>query len=143
MPNPILLRLMRINRRRLHNLHAALGPYGYSDAMHLILSHVCRLPGISQEQIACFFSLDKTSVARDARKLEQLGHIRREIVPEDRRRYALYPTAQGIAMYEMLCSCYDTLAETMTAGFSLEERELLEQLLLRLEQNLSPESTAD
>lgn len=136
MPDPILLSLLRINRHRMRGLRKLLAPAGYTGTMHLILSFICRNPGSSQEQVACHFSLDKTGVARDARRLEDLGHIERKTVPEDRRRYALYPTERGTAMYDTVCRYYDALAAEMTADFSAEERALLDRLLARAANNL-------
>lgn len=137
MPDPILLSLLRINRHRMRGLRKLLSPEDYTGTMHLILSFACRNPGCSQEQIACHFALDKTGVARDARRLEEIGHIERRTVPEDRRRYALYPTKRGAAMYETVCRYYDTLADDMTADFSKEERALLDRLLSRAVDNLA------
>ena len=136
MPNPILLSLLRINRHRMRGLRKVLSHHEYSGTMHLILSHVCRNPGSSQEQIACYFALDKTVVARDARRLEDLGHIRRSTVPEDRRRYALHPTAEGEAAYAEICCYYDALSETMCEGLSPAECDELSTLLERMAQNL-------
>ena len=136
MPDPILLHLLRINRHRMRGLRKALQPHDYNGTMHLILSYVCREPGVSQEQIACFYALDKTAVARDARRLEELGHLERHTVPEDRRRYALYPTEDGRAMYAEICSYYDTLADTMTADLTAAERNMLADLLARTVQSL-------
>ena len=39
--------------------------------MHLIVLYIRRHPGSRQEDIAEYYSLDKSSVARDARKLEE------------------------------------------------------------------------
>ena len=136
MPDPIILSLLRINRHRMRGLKKALQPYGYSGTMHLILSYVCREPGISQEQIACYYALDKTTVARDARRLEELGHLERHTVPEDRRRYALYPTAAGSEMYAEICRYYDSLADTMTADLAEDERAVLAELLGRTVRSL-------
>lgn len=76
MADQVLSSLLRINRQRMRLFKRALAPYGYVGVMHLILFHIRRNPGASQEEIAGHFSLDKTSVARDARRLEEMGHIR-------------------------------------------------------------------
>lgn len=136
MPDPILLHLIRINRYRLRGLRKVLAPHGYTGSMHLILSHVCRESGASQEQIACYYALDKTAVARDARRLEELGHIVRSTVPEDRRRYALHPTDAGREMYAVICEYYDALAKTLQEDLSAEERDSLQQTLARIAQKI-------
>ena len=71
--------LLRIDRHRRRALRKALAPCQYVGTMHLIVRYISRNPGASQEEIACFFALDKASAARDAKRLEDMGHIRREI----------------------------------------------------------------
>lgn len=48
----------------------------------LIVLYISRHPGSSQEEITGFYALDKASVTRDTRRLEDLGHIERNIIPE-------------------------------------------------------------
>lgn len=91
MTDPVLSSLVRINRQRIRDLRRRLAPCGYLGVMHLIVLYVRRHPGARQEDVACFYAVDKTSVARDARRLEDMGHLRREVDPDNRRQYQLYP----------------------------------------------------
>ena len=90
MTDPVLSSLVRINRQRIRDLRRRLAPCGYLGVMHLIVLYVRRHPGARQEDVACFYAVDKTSVARDARRLEDMGHLRREVDPDNRRQYQLY-----------------------------------------------------
>ena len=69
--------LLRIDRHRRRALRKALAPCQYVGTMHLIVRYISRNPGASQEEIACFFALDKASAARDAKRLVQLQKIPR------------------------------------------------------------------
>jgi len=102
MEKTVLFSLLRINRYHRRALRCALAPYHYLGVMHLIVLHIERNPGASQEEIASFYALDKTSVARDARRLEELGHIERRTTPENRRQYQLFLTQAGRAMIQVL-----------------------------------------
>ena len=135
MRDPVLASLLRINRQRMRYLRRALAPWQYVGSMHLIVLYAGRNPGASQEDIACFYALDKTSVARDARRLEDMGHIRREISPHDRRQYQLFLTGAGGEMLEKLQHIYDGFQERLSAGVSQEDWETLRSLLARLEEN--------
>ena len=95
MATQVLSSMLRINRQRRLVLRRVLAPYGYVGCMHLIVLYARRQPGASQEEIACFYALDKGSVARDARRLEDMGHIRRETAPGNRRQYQLFLTPAG------------------------------------------------
>lgn len=135
MADQVLSSLIRINRQRIKQMKKVLIPYGYVGVMHLIILHVRRNPGASQEEIACFFSLDKTSVARDARRLEEMGHICRKTTPEDRRQYQLYLTEAGQAFLPVLDQVHEAFAIEMSKGISPEDWETLRKLLQRVEKN--------
>ena len=72
MEKSVMSSLLRINRCHRKALKCALAPYQYVGVMHLIVLYVSRHPGSSQEEITCFYALDKASVARDARRLGDL-----------------------------------------------------------------------
>lgn len=138
MPDPVLSAILRINRQRRRDLRQTLAPYRYAGGMHLIALYVDRNPGASQEEIASHYGADKTGVARDARKLEEMGHIRREINPENRRQYRLFLTEEGEKMIPVIHQAWDDFAAKLSAGIPEEEWQQLQYLLKRLEDNCMP-----
>ena len=136
MTDPVMSRLLRINRQRLYFLQRTiLNSHGYVGVMHLIVLRAGRCPGVSQDGIANFFCLDKTSVARGARRLEEMGHLRRTQDPENRRQYQLFLTPEGEEMLEKIEHAYDRFQEKLADGISVEDWTLLSSLLRRLEDN--------
>lgn len=133
---PVLSSLLRINRYRRRALKCALAPYQYVGVMHLIVLYVNRHPGSSQEEITSFYALDKASVARDARRLEDLGHIERNKIPENRRQYKLYLTDAGRDMIRIIDRAAEQFQKTLAASISPEDWAQLELLLKRLEENV-------
>ncbi|MCD8329374.1 MAG: MarR family transcriptional regulator [Lachnospiraceae bacterium] len=131
----VLSSLIRIHRKRICRLKREMAPYHYVGTMYLIVFYLRRHPGASQEDIAAFHFLDKTSVARDARRLEDMGHIRREIDPENRRQYRLFLTPEGTEFLKILDGFHDEFAEQIFEGFTEEEWETLADLLERVEAN--------
>lgn len=136
MPDPVLSSLLRINRQRVRVLRQILAPLQYTGSMHLIANYTFRHPGASQEEIAAFYAIDKTSLARDARKLEDLGHICREVNPDNRRQYRLYLTDAGAKIIPVIHESYDKFAASLSEGISPEEWQQLETLLAKLEKNV-------
>ena len=139
MEQSVLYSLLRINRHRRRALKCALAPYQYVGVMHLIVLYVSRHPGSSQEEITCFYALDKASVARDARRLEDLGHIERVVTPENRRQYKLFLTEAGCDMIRVIDRASEQFQQTLAAHISAEDWKRLEILLRRLEENVCPE----
>lgn len=138
MKQSVLSSLLRINRHYRRFLKCALLPYHYIGVMHLIAVYISHHPGASQEEIACFFALDKTSVARDARRLEELGHIERRTIPENRRQYQLFLTDAGQEMIGIIDGMMEQYQQTLTANISPEDWQQLAGLLMRLEENIGP-----
>ena len=52
-------------------------------------------PNCSQEDIANMFSQSKGNIAKVLKKLEDLGYVKREIDPNNRRKYMLNVTEKG------------------------------------------------
>ena len=129
MNNSVLSRLIRISRQWHRVCRNELMPYNYVGVMHLIVIYIDYNPGSSQEDIAAYYSLDKTGVARDARRLEDMGHISREIMPESRRQYRLYLTEKGEEMIEVLKKIYSDFQNKLSASMSSEDWQILNDLL--------------
>lgn len=135
MEKPVLSSLLRINRYHRKALRCALAPQ-YVGVMHLIVLYINRNPGSSQEEITGFYALDKASVARDARRLEDLGHIQRNKMPENRRQYRLYLTDAGRDMVRVIDRAAEQFQKILAASISPEDWTQLELLLKRLEENV-------
>ena len=135
MASQVLSSMIRINRQRRRALRRALTPYGYVGCMHLIVLYTSRHPGASQEGIACFYALDKGSVARDARRLEDMGHIRRETVPNNRRQYQLFVTPEGERMVRLIDETHLKFQERLSKDIAPEDWRKLTELLAVAERN--------
>lgn len=136
MSDPVLSSLLKINRQRMRILRrTTLNPHRYVGVMHLIVLYIGRHPGASQEDVVCFYALDKASVARSARRLEDMGHIRRAPDPENRRQYQLYLTPAGEEMRSVLDDATQRFQRQLSAGIAPEDWQLLAGLLQRLEEN--------
>ncbi len=135
MGESVLGHLLRINRMRIRNLRRHLTPCGYTGVMHLVLLYADSHPGASQDEIAAYYALDKTSVARDARKLEDLGHLTRMPNPENRRQNRLDLTQQGREMAGRLQEIQEAYDRELAAGISDSDWAELKRLLALAEEN--------
>lgn len=136
MEKSVMFSLLRINRCHRRALKCALAPYQYVGVMHLIVLYINRHPGSSQEEITSFYALDKASVARDARRLEDLGHIVRNKIPENRRQYKLFLTDAGRDMIRIIDRAEEQFQKSLAGSISWEDWAQLETLLRRLEENV-------
>ena len=127
--------LLRLNRRRVRCLRQALNPHQYVGTMHLLMFYLSNHPGASQDEICEHFTLDKTNVARDAKRLEELGHIRRQVDTNNRRQYQLYLTEAGESFIPVINAAYEHFSKKIVANLSPQEIETLGVLLQKLDDN--------
>ena len=68
---------------------------GLNGRQHTYIFHVCKRPGISQDQLARHICVNKSNITRQLGALEQAGFVRRESDPDDRRVLRVYPTEKA------------------------------------------------
>lgn len=110
----------------------SLRDYGFSGAMYMILLHVGRHPGASQDSIATHMYIDKCNVARRTKKLEELGFLYRETDENDRRQNNLYLTEKGKALVPLVQEYLSQWVQAVTASLGLEEKDALLSLLTKM-----------
>ncbi|EAC3173174.1 MarR family transcriptional regulator [Listeria monocytogenes] len=91
--------------------------------------------GISQESMAKRFMVDKASVTRHIKRLEELGMIRREIDAKDRRIQRIFVTETGFQMRDLIEEVTAEWSALLTADFSEKEKDDLMHLIGRLSDN--------
>ena len=107
--------------------------------LSLLVSHVCRNPGCSQEFLVEKVCLDKTTVAHHLARLEEKGYIEKRPSPNDGRARAVYPTEKALQIYPRLHETYTAFYDNLLNSLSVTDRaevarlsEILYQNALRL-----------
>lgn len=112
-----------------------LRPANIGAAQVRILRALASRDGISQEQIRLLFHLDKGTVAKTIKPLIREAYIRREKNPADQRAYRIFLTDKGRSILPMLKQAARRWSDILTAGFSAEEKRLVNDLLSRMSEN--------
>jgi DNA-binding MarR family transcriptional regulator len=95
----------------------------------------------SQRALADTVAVSGTTMMRVATELADQGLVERVRNPEDRRSYALTRTAEGAVAARTWRRYAEDLEDSITAGFTLRDREDLRSLLLRVvEPDLAPDT---
>ena len=121
-----------LHRSRSKFMGERLREHGFSGAMYMILLHVDRHPGASQDSIANHMYIDKCNVARRTKKLEELGYIRRETDQADRRQNNLYQTDKGRELVPVIKTYLSQWGQGMTESLSEKEKDTLITLLTKM-----------
>jgi MarR family transcriptional regulator, temperature-dependent positive regulator of motility len=88
----------------------------------VVLSHE---EGITQEELAAHFHIDKGTVARALRKLEDKEYLFRKVDTLNRRRYLIYLTEKGRRAVPKIISIDKEWENSMCTNFSKEEYQNL------------------
>ncbi len=92
----------------------------------VVLSHE---EGITQEELAAHFHIDKGTVARALRKLEDKEYLFRKVDTLNRRRYLIYLTEKGRRAVPKIISIDKEWENSMCTNFSKEEYQNLFNIL--------------
>lgn len=118
-------------------IHRCAGRYradkidGLNGFQHTYIFHICKRPGISQEELARHICVNKSNVTRQLGALEQSGFVRREPDTEDRRMLRVFPTEKAEAAYPRVRALMEEWNGLLLEDFTPEERAVLTSLLDR------------
>ncbi len=99
---------------------------------HIYIYHICKSPGITQEELVRLICVNKSNVTRHLNALEQAGFITREPSQRDRRLHIVYPTQKALDIYPKVRSVMRNWTKLLTEDFSDHEKAQLSQLLERV-----------
>ena len=123
------------SRGRFIFLNDRLRPLGLSAGQFPVLMLLYKEQNIMQETLVRHYHLDKGTIARAVKKLEDAGYIRRITDPENRRAVRLFLTEKGKEAAPVLQAINIEWEEQVCAGLSQEDRENLNTLMRRVAEN--------
>jgi DNA-binding MarR family transcriptional regulator len=129
---PLGIFISIIHRTRMMHLNNKMKSLNVTASQSIYLIALYKKEGQSQEDLANHFFIDKGTVARGVKKLEDNGFICRRTDPKNRRRYLLYITEDGKAL---MPNIYNTIADwedAMNEGFSEAEKQRITDFLKKL-----------
>jgi len=127
--------VVHLNRMRKRFMGEHLRCYGLGGSMYMFLTALDHNPGASQDFLVNHFYLDKGNVARSAKKLEELGYIRREVDSNDRRQYNLYLTEKGEQILPVIRGYIVEWSGYLTENMTEEECRNALALLTKMAEN--------
>lgn len=116
-------------------LNEALAGWGIGAGQHAYLLVLADNEGITQEEMAKVFRVDKATVARALAKLESQGYVVRRSDPRDRRAYRIEVTPKGKELCPKIGSLLDGWERRLTGGLSGSEKEQFREYLFRVALN--------
>lgn len=112
-----------------------LSPINIRSGQIRILKALDLKDGVNQEYIRLLFDLDKATIAKTIKPLVREGYIDRTRDPGDKRSYIISLTDKGREIMPMLEQTIRAWADILTAGFTRDEKRLVNDLLARTAAN--------
>ncbi len=124
-----------VSRSKFVFLNNRLRPLGLSAGQFPVLMLLAKEQNITQDQLVRHYNLDKGTIARAVRKLEDGGYIRRITDPGNRRAVRLFLSTKGEGTIPLLQTIDREWEEQISAGLTKDESRELHSLMLRVAGN--------
>ena len=104
---------------------------------YLYLVRIAENPGIIQEELSDLLKVDRSTVARSVKKLESKGLLEQRPAANNRKNKEWFVTEKGEKLYPFILAENDYSEETSLQGFSQAEVQALEEMLVRVRENIT------
>jgi DNA-binding MarR family transcriptional regulator len=118
-----------IHRTRMMFLNDKIGNMDITAGQFPFITVLSNEEGISQEELAAHFHIDKGTVARALRKLEDNEYLFRKVDSLNRRRYLIYLTEKGRKAVPTVINIEKEWENSMCSRFSDEDYNYLFDIL--------------
>ena len=105
---------------------------GVNDTEYMICVFLYFYPNAPQDLISKSHMLDKTTVAKSLRSLQQRGLITSSVNPENRRQKLINLTSIGKDLIKDAVHIYDDWVEKVSGSLTTEEQQQFESILDKL-----------
>ena len=124
--------------RKLHqHLEHCFEPYNVTPGQWSLIRQLQETPGISQKQLADLLEKDQNNVKALVDRLVRKNIVERRRSPKDQRAFQLYLTEKGLQCWQSVVRVDDTFMDSALAGLSPHEVTAFNQLLRKIEVNVS------
>ena len=94
-------------------------------------------PGVTSQEMAERFRVDKATMTKIIKKLTEVGYIRVSGDEQDRRVKHLYLTDKAVPAARRIRQIHQDFYETVSQGMAPEELEAVEQALRHMSDNIN------
>ncbi len=102
----------------------------------IFLTRICEHPGINLIELSNILKVDKATTTKAIQKLMDENYVLRERDSMDKRIWHLFPSLKAKEIYPYIIEEENQSVEICFTGFSLEERQIVHQLLKKMRENI-------
>ena len=128
-----------ISRQALMKMNQKASNYGLDNNLFLLLIRIVENEGLSQSQLAEMVQIDKTTLSRSLRKLEERGLIVKKTKAQNKKFKELYPTTSALKVYDKLIGFEDRYIQTSLRQLTSSELFQLDHILQKIQNSQQEE----
>ncbi len=136
-------RLQRTTSTAMAEFNRVFAVHGLRRTTFAALTLIVETPGMRQSQLAEALAIERPNIVQIVVELEQAGLVERKTAKDDRRAYALQPTATGRRVFERALAQVQPVDRAITAGLTPDQVAALHKALDRIEWNVRATGAAD
>ncbi len=122
-----------ISRQAMMNMNHEASQYNLDNNLFLILIRIVEHEGLNQSQLSHMVKIDKTTLSRSLRKLEEKGFITKKVNSQNKKFNELVPTTKALQIYDRLIGFETTYIQTVMKDLTSSELFQLEAILNKIE----------
>ena len=122
-----------ISRQTMMKMNQKASQYELDNNLFLILTRIVEHPAIHQSQLAELVQIDKTTLSRSLRKLEERGLIVKKTKAQNKKFKELYPTTSALKVYDKLIGFEDRYIQTKLHQLTSSELFQLQNILDKID----------
>jgi len=119
-------------RHRQNYISKKLSQHNIGIGQYIIILTLFTNCGINQEELSNLLKIDKGSIAKSIKKLENEKYVERKINSNDKRAYKLFLTKKAIKILPALKNAAKEWENEITSDFSDKEKDSIRQLLNKM-----------
>ncbi|EGU66701.1 MarR family winged helix-turn-helix transcriptional regulator [Streptococcus cristatus] len=129
-----------ISRQAMMKMNQEASQYGLDNNLFLILTRIVEHPAIHQSQLAELVQIDKTTLSRSLRKLEERGLIIKKTKQENKKFKELYPLTPALKVYDKLIGYEDRYIQASLHHLTSSELFQLDHILQKIQNSQQEEA---
>ncbi len=126
--------LNNISRSQAIYRHSRISADDLQSSHYAFALAICREPGRSQEELARELCINKSTVARNLNYLEEKGYISRLPLPNDKRRFSVFPTEKMLDILPEIKTASLEWMDLLSEGIPKEELDIFDSVLRRMQE---------
>lgn len=130
------MKFCKIYRKKMEKMNEALELLNVSSSLSILLVNINRTPGLTQTQLKDFLSLDKTTISKNLKILEEKNLIEKFTDTDDKRSFRIFPSAKGKKTAHSVKILLEENWKKELSSLSKEELETFDRILDKILCNL-------